>query len=494
MPSPRYPALYEINTRVWLTELSEKLGRRATLDDIPDSELDALAGLGFDWIWLLSVWRTGEAGRRVSRSVTEWREEFAATLPDLCDDDICGSGFAIADYRVHDDLGGDAALARLRERLRQRGLRLMLDFVPNHMALDHPWVDAHPEYFVLGGEAELQRAPENYVRLSTRNGPFLLAHGRDPYFAGWPDTLQLNYANSATREAMIGELARIAGQCDGVRCDMAMLILPDVFLHTWGLSAEPFWPRAIERVRQLAPNFCFMAEVYWDLEWTLQQLGFDFTYDKRLYDRLRAGLARPVREHFLAGLDYQDHLARFLENHDEPRAATAFSFDMHVAAAALTYLSPGLRFMHQGQFTGATHRISPHLRRGPREPLNAPLQMFYQRLLNVLRLNVVRNGQWELLNCQPAWNDNWTWDTVVAFRWLDAAGSQLVVAVNYGPHQSQCYVPLPCDDLPGKDWLLRDMLGTEDYDRNGDDLVSRGLFLDLKPWQPIAFQFTRKDQ
>jgi glycosidase len=128
----RYPSLYQINTRVWLTELSRALDRRATLDDIPDSDLDRLARLGFDWIWLLSVWQTGPAGRRVSRANTEWRKEFEETLPDLHEEDIAGSGFAITAYTVGAELGGDAALARLRERLRKRGPRLMLDFAPNH--------------------------------------------------------------------------------------------------------------------------------------------------------------------------------------------------------------------------------------------------------------------------------------------------------------------------------------------------------------------------
>ena len=144
MAEPLYPALYQINTRVWLTERSRALGRPATLDDIPDADLDHVAGMGFDWIWLLSVWQTGAAGQQASRASPEWRHEFEATLPDLREEDIAGSGFAITGYTVHPTLGGDAALARLRERLRRRGLRLMLDFVPNHTALDHPWVEDHP--------------------------------------------------------------------------------------------------------------------------------------------------------------------------------------------------------------------------------------------------------------------------------------------------------------------------------------------------------------
>src|SRR6266566_2780202 len=275
---PAQPSLYQINTRVWLTALSRSLRRPATLDDIPDAELDRLAGMGFDWIWLLSVWQTGMAAQQVSRSNPDWRKEFQGTLSDLREEDIAGSGFAITGCTVHGNLGGDAALARMRERLRQLGLRLMLDFVPNHMAPDHPWIDEHPDYFVHGGESDLARAPRNYCRVQTNRGPLVLAYGRDPYFEGRPDTLQLNYGNPDLQKAMIGELERIARQCDGVRCDMAMLVLPDVFERTWGIRADLFWPKATESVRQKHPNFQFMAEVYWDLEWTMQQQGFDYAY------------------------------------------------------------------------------------------------------------------------------------------------------------------------------------------------------------------------
>ncbi|HSD27840.1 MAG TPA: hypothetical protein VLL75_11100, partial [Vicinamibacteria bacterium] len=112
-----------------------------------------------------------------------------------------------------------------------------------------------------------------------------------------------------------------------------------VFERTWGRRATPFWPKATQRVRERVPGFCFMAEVYWDLEWTLLQQGFDYAYDKRLYDRLCEGHAQPVRGHLQAGLDYQSKLARFLENHDEPRAAATFAPQAHRAAAVLTFLS-----------------------------------------------------------------------------------------------------------------------------------------------------------
>jgi hypothetical protein len=492
MATPRYPLLYQINTRVWLTELSRSLGRRAKLDDIPDTELDRLARMGFDWIWFLSVWQTGPEAQQISRSNPAWRREFQETLPDLRDEDIVGSGFAITSYTVHADLGGDAALARLRERLKGRGVKLMLDFVPNHMGLGHPWVEDHPEYFVQGTELDLARAPQNYTRVKRKADNAIFAYGRDPYFAGWPDTLQLNYANPATQQAMIEILLKIGGQCDGVRCDMAMLVLPDVFERTWGLRAPLFWPEATRRVRDCFPGFTFMAEVYWDLEWTMQQHGFDYAYDKRLYDRLRDHHALPVREHLLAGLDYQDKLARFLENHDEPRAAATFPTEIHSAAAVITFLAPGLRFFHQGQLEGRKKRISPHLGRGPIEPIDQKVSQFYERLLNVLRQSTVRDGSWQLLECVPAWHGNWTHDCFLVFAWQGA--ERLIVAVNYAPNQSQCHVRLPFADLAGKHFKLHDQLSSAAYNWNGDNLQRSGLFLDMSPWQACVFSLVQGDQ
>ena len=488
MSAPRYPALLQINTRVRLTELSRVLGRQATLDDFEDVELDRLAAQGFDWIWLLSVWQTGAAAQRISRSRADWRADYQRTLPDLTDADIGGSGFAITAYTVQDDLGGDAALARLRERLRQRGLKLMLDFVPNHVAPDHPWVNAHPEFFVSGSDDDLARAPQNWVRLSTKMGPRVLAHGRDPYFDGWPDTLQLNYGKAQLQQAMITQLQRIAGQCDGLRCDMAMLLLPEVFQRTWGITMQPFWPRAIAAVRHAHAGFEFMAEVYWDLEWTLQQQGFDHCYDKRLYDRLRALQAAPVRAHLQAGLDYQDKLARFLENHDEPRAAATFAPQVHAAAAVISFCTPGLRFFQQGQFEGCRVHVSPHLVRAPQEPVDASILAFYARLLGVLRLPALREGDWSLLDCHEAWAGNPSAQQFIAWRWQLPGAPQLCVAVNYASQQGQCFVRLPWPELAGRDWRLRDLLGDAVYQRPGDDLLARGLYLDLPPWGHHVFE------
>lgn len=487
--TPKYPSLFQINTRVWLTEISKSLGRQATLDDVSDEELDKLAAMGFDYIWLLSVWTTGEKSRKISRENKAWRTDFENTLPDLTEDDIGGSGFAIASYHVHPQIGGDAALKRIRTRLKKRGLKLMLDFVPNHMGPDHPWATDHPGFFVSGTERDLENAPQNYTRLPA--GKTILAYGRDPFFDGWPDTYQLDYSNPSTVAAMSNELTRIAGQCDGVRCDMAMLVLPDIFERTWGRKAQSFWPEVTSEIHEKHPGFIFMAEVYWDLEWEMQQQGFDYAYDKRLYDRLEEGHARPVREHFYAGTDYQNKLARFLENHDEPRAAKTFDLEKHQAAAVVTFFSPGLRFFHQGQFEGRKKRISPHLIRGPVEEVNEEIRTFYRNLLSVLSEPVFRFGQWQLLPIRAAWDGNDSWDSFIAFGWRDEKGKTAMVVVNYSPSPSQCYVGMPIPELKDKTVQMKDLLGSAVYDRNGNDLVLTNLYLDMPAWSYHVFEIMK---
>jgi hypothetical protein len=451
--APRDLLLLEVNTRVRLHALGEELGGQATLDDIPDADLDGLAGKGFDLVYFLGVWKTGAAGPAVSRSRSEWREEFLQTLPDLSDDDICGSCFAITRYEASERLGGDEALVRLRDRLHRRGLKLILDFVPNHTALDHPWMRDHPEYYVPGSAGDLAREPQNYYRV-------------------------------------LAELERVAGLCDGVRCDMAMLVLPDVFRRTWDIPAEPFWPRAIAQVKEKHPGFLFLAEVYWDLEWELQQQGFDCTYDKRLYDRLREGDAGAARGHLRADGVFQQKSARFLENHDEPRAAATFGPGTHRAAAVVTFLCPGLRFFHQGQFEGARLRLPVHLCRAPVEPVDEALREFYDRLLVCLGAPAIRQGTWSLLECAPAWDGNWTRDAFIAYAWQADGDQRVLVVVNYSSIPGQCFIPLPFEGLGGRRWFLQDLLGDAAYYREGDDLAGRGLYVDLPAWGRHVFALT----
>jgi hypothetical protein len=495
----KHPLLYQINTRVFLQERGVALGRPATLEDIPDAFLDDVAAKGFAWVWFLGVWQTGRLGREVSLSNPKLIEECRRDLPDLRDQDVSGSPFAITAYRVHEDFGGDAALARLRTRLTRRGLKLLLDFVPNHTARDHQWVTTHPEYYVHGSEADLASAPQNYARVDPgrRGGPApILAFGRDPYFDGWPDTFQLNYRQGGFREAQIGELGAIANRCDGIRCDMAMLLQPQIIQRTWGDRAlpadgsppkdDPFWPEAIGAIRRRHPQFVFIAEVYWDMEWELQQAGFDFTYDKRLYDRLIAGAATPVREHLCADGAFQDHSLRFVENHDEPRAAAAFQPAMHRAAAVVALTARGLRFLHEGELEGRRVHVSMHLGRRPAEPVDTGLQTFYLRLLEVLRRPELHDGEWRLANVREAWPGNPTHQQLIVSSW-QSGERRLLVAVNYGATQAQGYVGAEMSGLRGRSFTLVDLLGDARYPRTGDDLANGHLYVDMPPWATNIF-------
>ena len=194
----------------------------------------------------------------------------------------------------------------------------------------------------------------------------------------------------------------IAAQCDGVRCDMAMLMLNQIFERTWESRAAQrppteYWDDVIPAIKRAHPGFRFIAEAYWDLEWELQQQGFDFCYDKRLYDRLEHDNAASVRLHLCADLAYQDNLLRFLENHDEPRAAAAFSPAKEQAAAVTTFTLPGARLFHEGQFEGRRVRLPVFLGRRPAEPVNKALRAFYEKLLAAINTPIFRDGEWRAL-------------------------------------------------------------------------------------------------
>ena len=495
------PSIYQLNTRVLLQERGTALGRPATLDDFEDRFLDDIADQGFQWVWLLGVWQTGAAGRAISRSNPKLVEECQRVLPDLRTEDICGSPFAIVSYTANRDFGGDRALANFRQRLARRGMKLMLDFVPNHTAPDHPWVVEHPEYYIHGSEEDLKRQPQNYARVKVGRAPTILAFGRDPYFDGWPDTFQLNYRHAGFREARIAELGSIADRCDGVRCDMAMLLEPEIIQKTWGersLPADgsppkdnPFWQEAIPIIKRRHGPFLFLAEVYWDMEWALQQAGFDYTYDKRLYDRLVAKVATPVREHLMADPAFQDHSMRFLENHDEPRAAATFPVAVHKAAAVVALLARGLRFVYEGQLEGRQVHVSMHLARRPGEPVDQDLRAFYAQLLACSRRPEVRDGDWRLWPCRPAWSGNPTHAQFIVSSW-QLGERRLVSVVNYGPTQGQCYVTLGLDGLQGRTFELRDLLGDAVYERDGDGLAGKGIYLDLPGWGHQVFELAAR--
>ena len=181
-PWPRYPPIYEINTWVWLSELSKKAGKQVDLGSVLAADWDAIAAIGFDAVWLMGVWERSPAGIAIANQNTGLLEDFRRALPDFRAEDNVGSPYCIRNYVVDQHLGGPPGLAAARNELAKRGLRLLLDFVPNHVAPDHPWVTAHPEYFIRGTADEAANNPASYINL---NGT-VFACGKDPFFPAQP--------------------------------------------------------------------------------------------------------------------------------------------------------------------------------------------------------------------------------------------------------------------------------------------------------------------
>ena len=482
MRLPARPTVYEINTAVWLERLGRPVGHPLALDEVPGTEWDALAALPVDAVWLMGVWERSPEGLRIALSDAQLEAGFRAALPDLQLGDGIGSPYCVRNYVVDERFGGPAALTSARAALAERGLALILDYVPNHVAPDHPWTRERPECFVRGTEEDLAQRPDAFVQTPTGE---IYARGRDPYFPPWPDVVQLNAYSPALRDAVAETLFAVGGQCDGLRCDMAMLMTTEVFGRTWGeragpAPAEEYWPTLIGRVKQAHPDLLFMAEAYWDMEWTLQQQGFDLCYDKRLYDRLLHDPPQSVRAHLQADRSYQERLIRFIENHDEPRAAATFGPGQARAAAVVMSTLQGARLYHDGQFEGRRTHVPVFLGRAPDEPTDADLRGYYERLVRAVADADLRDGEWELCDVS-GWPDNDSYLRLVSWCWSTTASRHLVV-VNLSDGPAQARVRAPWKDLAGRAWRLDDRLSGARFERAGDELAADGLYVALNPW------------
>jgi hypothetical protein len=267
---------------------------------------------------------------------------------------------------------------------------------------------------------------------------------------------------------------------------MAMLLLNEVFAKTWAHLpadgpnlAQEFWPDAIKEVKRAQPGFIFMAEVYWGLEGRLQSLGFDFTYDKALYDDLiERHHAEAQRKLLSAPEDYVTRSIHFLENHDEPRVAAKLSLAENRAAALAILGLPGMRFLHEGQLTGARIKMPVQLGRRPIEAEQGEIK--------------VGIGRGKILAPRAAWDENPTAQNFIIVLWQGKGAGFDLVVVNLAWHLSQCYVSLNVTGLAERDWTMRDLLSKESYERAGSDLAQQGLYLDVAAHGAQVFRFEPK--
>jgi hypothetical protein len=482
-----HPHLYEISTWAWLEKLSARTGHPVKLGNIPDKEWDALAQLGFNTIWLMGAWRRSPESRRIALADPANIPQYDRALPGWTPEDVVGSPYAVADYVPDPRIGTWSELDSVREKLHARGMALFLDFVGNHTALDHPWTREHPEFYVQGTQTDFDGDPSLFYRIETAKRPLFLAHGKDPYFPPWKDTAQLNHFSLPMRAAQLATLRTIAQHCDGVRCDMAMLHLSDIFEKSWSRFLKGAAPPATEfwaEVQLAVPNLILLAEAYWGTERRLLDLGFSFAYDKELHDAVRDIVVPGVRSRLKDDPGYQSHLTRFLENHDEARCAAVFTAEHLASAATLMGTLPGMRLYHQGELDGLKIHLPITLRMAADEPPDPQTAALFAKILRLTAENVFHNGVWNLLVVTP--EGDAPPDGLIAYEWR-SENSWKVIAVNLTNQTSQGRVHFEGHSLAAKEYLFYDQLNDVRYIRAGDEMRGVGLFVRREPFEAHIF-------
>lgn len=480
------PHILEINARSWLKRYERELGHKVTLADVPARFWEKIQTMGFDAVWLMGVWTLSPCAEKIAREHPDILNQIRASKPDFNIEDVKASPYAVYDYTVDKALGGDQALAVFRKNLNDRGISLFLDFVGNHTAIDSPVVAEHPDLFITTGTTAPRLHADWFFQ--HENGHYI-AHGRDPYFAPWTDTAQLNYFNPKTRDFMTQKLLEVSRMCDGVRCDMAMLSLNKVQRDTWWefiggeLPKEEFWTQALNAVRAVYPEFIFMAEVYWGLEWDIQQLGFDYTYDKVLYDRLRFADADSIRGHLRAEHLFQIRSLRFIANHDEEEPLKAFGREKSLAAATIIATLPGGRLFHLFQLLGRPERMPLQYIKDD-FLIDKAVEQYYNKVLKIVSDPAFHGGQWSLQESIPVYVGESSCHNILSWMWRQRHTGKMIF-INYSKDPAQCRVPFKGlanykvrEELEGKEVTLNPQLATQ------------GMELVLKPFECKIFTFS----
>ena len=486
--------LYEINTRIWLKRYSSE-ENTATLKDVPKEYWVNLKSLGMDYVWLMGIWKTNDTVVKEYCFEPGLVSEYNKALKNFKVEDVIGSPYSIDKYELNPQVGSLEELIELKEYLNSIGIKLILDFVSNHFSAHSSLTESNPELFLTANEVFFKRDSHTYFRSKYDENRYF-AHGRDPFFPAWQDTVQLNYFNLDTRRFMIDTLIDLTKLCDGVRCDMAMLSLNNVFDNTWsgilnyGNYEKPqteFWKDCISEIKSIQNDFLFIGEAYWDLEWELQRLGFDFTYDKKLLDRLKVGQISEIKGHLMAEQEFQRKSVRFIENHDEERAISLFGQDKLKAAAIIMSTIPGMKLYHDGQFLGKKNKIPVQLGREPIEGKNDCIEQLYSKLLNIINDDIFRSGNWDLVKSQPAWVESKSFSNFLIWSISFKERKRLII-INFSREVSQCRINLDLKNYPPK-FKLKDILNSKTYFRKTDEVTSEGLFVELGPYKSHIFSY-----
>jgi glycosidase len=396
------------STYVWLEQLARRFERPVqTLADVPDEELDRLAGLGVTGLWLIGLWQRSNASAGIKRR--------------RGDQDAVASAYAIDDYRIADELGGEPAFEDLKRRAWERGILMAADMVPNHMGLDSRWVIEHPERFIsldqppypaysFGGP-DLSQDPRVEIQIEdhywdgtdaavvfrrrdreTGEQRFIY-HGNDGTSYPWNDTAQLDYLKAEVREAVIRTILDVARRAPVIRFDAAMVLARRHIRRLW--YPEPgaggaipsraehamsnaefnrrmpneFWREVVDRVAAEAPGTLLLAEAFWLLEgYFVRTLGMHRVYNSAFMHMLRdednAGYRKVMRDTLEFDPAILSRFVNFLTNPDERPAAEQFgTTDKAFSAATLLATLPGLPMLGHGQVEGFRERYGMEFRK-----------------------------------------------------------------------------------------------------------------------------------
>jgi glycosidase len=395
------------STYVWLAQMSRQYGRHiGHLDEIPDQELATLARRGINSLWLIGIWERSRASRTIKQLTGN--------------PDAVASAYSLFDYRIADDLGGEAAYINLRDRAHRYGIRLASDMVPNHMGIDSPWVVEHPEWFLSRQDTPYPAYSFNGPDLSSDNRVEIkiedhyfeqsdaavvfrrrdkasgetryIYHGNDGTSFPWNDTAQLDYMNAAVREHVIQTILHVARLFPVIRFDAAMTLAKRHFHRLWfpgpgssgaipsraeyGLTqpefdrAMPheFWREVVDRVAAEVPGTLLLAEAFWLMEgYFVRTLGMHRVYNSAFMVMLRDEDNAKYRSVLKNTLEFDPDIMKryvnFMSNPDERTAIDQFGKgDKCFGVAVMMSTLPGLPMFGHGQIEGYTEKYGMEYR------------------------------------------------------------------------------------------------------------------------------------
>jgi len=365
-------------------------------------------------------------------------------------------------------------------------LKLMLDYVPNHSAVDCPWTSSNSDYYIRAAQSAPPYDPTRYL-------PSGIAFGWGGYGNAWTDTAQYNYFNPSLRTAMINNLMKVASLSDYIRCDVAYLALNTVIKNNWATQlaywgySEPsteFWSDAISQVKA-SYNVQFLGEVYNPWQQALQAVGFDFTYDKTLYDILAAGNIDNIRNYITSmPLSFHQHSAHFVENHDEPRSPAYFGSNTRAdIAAAISMTLPGMKFYFMWEQFGYFNQLEIHLRRETPEDQNSGVLKFFTAFIAAVSKDVFHQGTWYMRTVQGTNN-------LLAWEWV-YNNEKVLTVLNYSGTQSSGSIVCPfAQPVDGNDTIpVTDLLTGTVYMRSAKQMSTSGLIVVLDTWSVQMFDY-----